>query len=134
MGESGLKRYLLKSIVPAGIAGAILLRSAQAESRRRGCFASSAPPSWFPQPFWEEEGRQGGALAMSESWELHVWAAVCPTCLVKKRPGHLGDPVLSQGGCFPSPEGGTMGNAPSEVWPTPGRLSGPGPGSQLWFG
>lgn len=105
MGESGLKRYLLKSIVPAGIAGAILLRSAQAESRRRGCFASSAPPSWFPQPFWEEEGRQGGAPAMSESWELHVWAAVCPTCLVKKRPGHLGDPVLSQGGCFPSPEG-----------------------------
>lgn len=54
----------------------------------------------------EQRGKQGGALAVRESWELHVWAAVCPTCLVKERPGHLGDLVLSRGGCFHSPERG----------------------------
>lgn len=66
MGESGLKRYLLKPIVPAGIAGAIMLSEVCAgrESRRRGCFASSAPPSWFPQLFSElgVEGWGGGVM------------------------------------------------------------------------
>lgn len=51
-------------------------------------------------------GRWGDAPTVSESWELHVWAAICPSCQVKERPGHLGDPVLSRRGCFPSPEGG----------------------------
>lgn len=57
MGESGLKRYLLKSIVPAGIAGAILLRSAQAERVGGGAALLARP---HPAGFHSPSGRRRG--------------------------------------------------------------------------
>lgn len=49
------------------------------------------------------QGEWGGAQAVGESWQLHAWAAVSPTCLVEGALRHLGEPVLPCSGCREEP-------------------------------
>lgn len=114
-----------------GIAGAILLRSGQAG--KVGGWA--ALPARTHPALKCSRGWWGGALDVSESWELQVWAAAGPTCLVEERLGPPGIAIPALGWLLEEPalsgmrwtEGNAARSCARQPWPIPGSLRRPRP-------